>query len=64
MSPRCGQFSKGGYRTRITTFSLKNNVFNMDVLLNGLSISAKEELTVAVLHDRKNDATSMSPFGC
>ena len=36
----------------------------MDVLLNGLSISAKEELTAAVLHDRKNDATSMSPFGC
>ena len=35
----------------------------MDALLNGLSISAKGEL-VAVLHDGKNDVTSMSLFGC
>ena len=34
----------------------------MDVLLNGLSISAKKRVTVAVLHDGKNDVTSMSLF--
>ena len=38
-------------------------VKTMDILLNGLSISAKKEL-VAVLHDGKNNVTSMSPFGC
>ena len=37
----------------------------MDILLNGLRILTKGELTiVAVLHDGKNDVTSMSPFGC
>ena len=35
----------------------------MDVLLNGLSISAKGDI-VTVLHDGKNDVTSMSLFGC
>ena len=36
----------------------------MDVLLKGLSISAKKRVTVTVLHDGKNDVTSMSLFGC
>ena len=39
------------------------HVWNMDVLSNGLIISAKGELVV-VLHDGKNDVTSMSSSGC
>ena len=36
----------------------------MDVLLNGLSISAEGELQSLCCMMGKKDVTSMSPFGC
>ena len=42
----------------------KITVLNMDVILNGLSISAEGELQLLCCMMEKNDVTSMSLFGC